>query len=238
MKSLHGNTEVLKPNKLRPIEKLYQPRIPPHQIVTPEFARQISELSHETRRQIGALIDRQGYVQFVIVGDARQIELPDFKRVRVAGDRFRGLRCVHRHLRGEALTRDDLTDLALLRLDLMAAIEVDAQSGLPGVVRAAHLLPSIPAEAGTNSNSKHFAFLDPAVASQLDVDFLGLIEALESEMARNRRTSHKASEADSAILVNVSTSARDDAEDSMAELRELAQSAGVVVLDEMIQCGS
>src|SRR5258707_10382946 len=235
MRSIHGNIQGLKPNQLRRIEKLYQRRISPNQFVPREFARQVSEFWHETRRQIGALIDRKGYVEFVIVGDARRIELPDFKRVRVAGDRFRGLRCVHTHLRGEELTRDDLTDLALLRLDLMAAIDVDEQSGLPGVVRSAHLLPSIPSEAALNGNSKHFAFLDPAVASQLDVDFLGLIEALESEMARNRRTSHKASEADSAILVNVSTSARDDAEDSLAELRELAQSAGVVVLDEMIQ---
>ncbi len=235
MKSLHGNTQGLKPNQLRRIEKLYQRRIPPHQIVTPEFARQISELSHETRRQIGALIDRQGYVRFVIVGDARQIELPDFKRVRVAGDRFRGLRCVHTHLRGEELTRDDLTDLALLRLDLMAAIDVDADTGLPGVVRSAHLLPSMPSAGATNGNTKHFAFLDSAVASQLDVDFLGLIEALESEMARNRRASRSAAGAERAILVNVSATAHDDAEDSMAELRELAQSAGVVVLDEMIQ---
>ena len=123
MRSLHGNIQGLKPNQLRRIEKLYQRRVSPNQIVTPEFARQLSELSHETRRQIGALIDRKGYVEFVIVGDARRIELPDFKRVRVAGDRFRGLRCVHTHLRGEELTRDDLTDLALLRLDLMAAIE-------------------------------------------------------------------------------------------------------------------
>jgi GTP-binding protein HflX len=78
MRSLHGNTQGLKPNQLRRIEKLYQRRIPPHLIVTPEFARQISELSHETRRQIGALIDRKGYVEFVIVGDARRIEFPDF----------------------------------------------------------------------------------------------------------------------------------------------------------------
>jgi hypothetical protein len=60
MKSLHGNTHGLKPNQLRRIEKLYQRRIPPHQIVTPEFARQLSELSHETNRQIGALVDRKG----------------------------------------------------------------------------------------------------------------------------------------------------------------------------------
>src|SRR5207253_854001 len=235
MKSLHGNTQGLKPNQLRRIEKLYQRRIPPHQIVTPEFARQISELSHETRRQIGALIDRQGYVQFVIVGDARQIELPDFKRVRVAGDRFRGLRCVHTHLRGEELTRDDLTDLALLRLDLMAAINVDERTGLPLVVRSAHLLPSTASELSANGNSKSFAFLDPAAPSQLDVDFLALMEALEDELARNRRTSRRASGADRAILVNVSTGPLVDAEDSMAELRELAHSAGVIVQDEMIQ---
>jgi len=74
----------LKPNQLRRIEKLYARRIAPQQIVTPEFARQVSELSHETGRQIGALIDRKGYVEYVVVGDARQIELPDLKRTRVA----------------------------------------------------------------------------------------------------------------------------------------------------------
>ncbi len=235
MRSLHGNTHGLKPNQLRRIEKLYTRRIPPHQIVTPEFARQMSELSHETNRQIGALIDRKGYVEYVVVGDARKIELPDFKRVRVAGDRFRGLRFVHTHLRGEDLTRDDLTDLALLRLDLMAAIDVDTNSGLPGVVRSAHLLPSTAHELGSNGNSKTFSFLEPAVPSQLEVDFLALIEALESEMARNRRTVRRATNADHAILVNVSTGPLSDAEDSIAELRELAQSAGVIVLDEMIQ---
>lgn len=235
MRSLHGNTHGLKPNQLRRIEKLYQRRIPPHQIVTPEFARQLSELSHETNRQIGALIDRKGYVEYVIVGDAKRIELPDFKRVRVAGDRFRGLRCVHTHLRGEELTRDDLTDLALLRLDLMAAINVDEQTGLPGLVRSAHLLPSSADQLRTNGNAQSFAFLDPAAPSQLDTDFLALIEALESEMARQRRPRHRATNAEAVILVNVSTGAIVDAEDSMAELRQLAQSARVIVLDEIIQ---
>src|SRR5438874_924213 len=235
MRSLHGNTHCLKPNQIRRIEKLYQRRIPPHQIVTQEFARQLAELSHETNRQIGALIDRKGYVEYVMVGDARGIEMPDFKRVRVAGERFRGLRCVHTHLRGEELTRDDLTDLALLRLDLMAAIDVDERTGLPGVVRAAHLLPSTAGHLDSNAAAGSFGFLDANVASQLDVDFLALMEALESEMARNRRAWRHSSKGDQAILVNASTGQITDAEDSMAELRELAQSAGVVVLDEIIQ---
>lgn len=235
MRSLHGNTHGLKPNQLRRIEKLYQRRIPPHQIVTQEFARQLSELSHETNRQIGALIDRKGYVEFVMVGDARRIEMPDFRRVRVAGDRFRGLRCIHTHLRGEDLTRDDLTDLALLRLDLMVAIDVDEQTGLPGFARTAHLVPGTAPELKINGRANSFAFLEPAPPSQLDVDFLALVEALEGEMARTRRTSRRAGNADQAILVNVSTGPITDAEDSMAELRELTESAGVTVVDELIQ---
>ena len=234
MRSLHGNTHGLKPNQLRRIQKLYQRRVSPSEIVTPEFARQLAELSHETNRQIGVLIDRKGYVEYVTVGDARRIELPDFKRVRVATDRFRGLRCVHTHLRGEKLTRDDLTDLALLRLDLMAAIDVDATTGLPGVVRAAHMLPSTEAN-NSNSNGEQFGFLTPAVPSQLQVDFLELMEALEAEMGRNRRTVKRTGAGEAAILVHVTTGAISEAEDSMAELRELALSAGIAIVDEIIQ---
>jgi GTPase len=203
--------------------------------VTSEFARQLGELSHETRRQIGALIDRKGHVQYVMVGDNRRIELPDFKRVRVASGRFRGLRCVHTHLRGEPLTQDDLTDLALLRLDLMAAIEVDADSGLPGLVRAAHLLPLHAGELENASTPDLYAFLEPRITSQLDLDFLGLINSLEEEMARNRRTVRRAEVRDRTILVGVATGPLADAEESMAELAELAASAGVVVQDKIIQ---
>lgn len=203
--------------------------------MTPEFARQLTELSHETGRQIGALVDRKGYVQYVIVGDARRIELPDLKRVRVAVDRFRGLRCVHTHLRGEELTQDDLTDLALLRLDLMAALDVDARTGLPGLVRAAHLMPVSADQLEVNGTNEHFAFLEPKPPSQMDVDFLALINSLEEEMARNRKTARRAGTSDRTILVNVTNGSLADAEDSMAELRELAASAGVAVLDQMIQ---
>ncbi|HEX8649277.1 MAG TPA: GTPase HflX [Pyrinomonadaceae bacterium] len=233
--NIHGNTHGLKTNQLRRIEKLYSRRIAPHQIVTPEFARQLTELSHETRRQIGALIDRKGYVEYVMVGDARRIELPDLKRTRVAADRFRGLRCIHTHLRGEELTQDDLTDLALLRLDLMVALDVDGNTGLPGLVRAAHLLPRSAAELDADAKAAPYAFLEPRIPSQLDVDFLALINSLEEEMARNRRAGRRADVRDRTILVGVTTNSLSEAEESMAELNELATSAGVVVQDEIIQ---
>jgi GTP-binding protein HflX len=234
--NVHGNTQGLKPNQLRRIEKLYSRRISPQQVVTPEFARQLSELSHETRRQIGALIDRKGYVEYVVVGDARRIEWPDLKRTRVGEGRFRGLRAVHTHLRGEELTQDDLNDLALLRLDLMVAVDVDEQTGLPGRVRAAHLLPTTPEEvADAAATSASYTFIEAPVPSQLDVDFVELINSLEEEIARNRHVARRAVARDRAILVGVTTGSVVESEETMAELRELAASAGLVVQHEIIQ---
>jgi GTP-binding protein HflX len=212
-------------------------RVGQNEIVSPELAKQLSELSHETKRQIGVLLDRKGKVEYVMVGDAKQIEIPDIKRVRAGAERFRGLRCVHTHLRGEKLTNDDLTDLALLRLDLMSVIQVDEKNGLPNEVYSAHLVPTT-AEKLENADGESlpYAFLEPRVPSQLDVDFLDLINSLEEEMARNRRILRRDNAArDRVILVGVTTDSLYEAEESIAELEELAVSADVIVLDKIIQ---
>src|SRR5581483_2721378 len=154
------------------------------------------------------------------------------------------------HLAGEGLTQDDLTDLALLRLDLMAAIDVRAD-GLPGLVRAAHLLPADP-EATRKTQATHapddaddalteaeppalWGFLEPRVPSQLDIDFPDLIRSLEEEMARVRHVRSPRDLRDRAILVSVTTGSLGAAQESLEELRELARSADVVVLEAAVQ---
>ena len=195
----------------------------------------MSEISHETGRQIGVLLNRKGQVEYVMVGTAKQIEMPDFGRSRVSTDRFRGLRCVHTHLLGEKLTQDDLTDLALLRLDLMSIIQIDKASGLPGLVYSAHLLPTNAETLEHESQSLPYEFLEPEIPSQLDIDFTTLITSLESEMARIRLPRARETGRDRVILVGVTTGYIEDAEESLAELEELAASADVVVLDKIIQ---
>lgn len=210
--------------------------MPPSDIVSPELSRQMSEISHETGRQIGVLLNRKGKVEYVMVGNAKSIEMPDFGRSRVSSDRFRGLRCVHTHLQNEKLTQDDLTDLALLRLDLMSIIQVDRREGLPGLVYSAHLLPNSSDELNSEGDPHNFEFLEPALPTQLDVDFTSLINSLESEMTRIRpAAASRQSSTEGVILVGVTTSSIDDAEESMAELTELATSADVQVLDSIIQ---
>jgi GTP-binding protein HflX len=231
--SVTGFIQGLKHNQIRRIERLATRRVPSDQIVSQELARQMSEISNETGRQIGVLLDRKGHVEYVMVGNAKQIEMPDFGRTRVGTDRFRGLRCVHTHLQNEKLTQDDLTDLALLRLDLMSIILVERETGLPGMVYSAHLLPA----GGSNGSSdNNYEFLEPNIPSQLDVDFVSLINSLESEMARVRQTARaKQTNRERVILVGVTTGSVEEAEESLAELEELAVSADVVVMDKIIQ---
>ena len=196
----------------------------------------MTELSHETGRQIGVLINRKGQIEYVMVGTAKGIELPDFGRARVSEDRFRGLRCVHTHLAGEKLTQDDLTDLALLRLDLMSIIQVDRKDGLPGMVYSAHLVPTAAESLEAEAQSLPYEFLEPNIPSQLDTDFTSLINSLEDEMARIRLTArNRQTGRDRAILVGVTTGDTDVAAESLAELRELSESADVVILDTIIQ---
>ncbi len=222
---------------MKRIEKLSTRRVAPDQIVSQELARQLSEISFETGRQVGVLINRKGRVEYVMVGNAKKIEMPDFGRARVSSDRFRGLRCVHTHLQNEKLTQDDLTDLALLRLDLMAIIQVDERDGLPKEVFAAHLLPANAETIHSETEEESpFEFLTPNVPSQLDVNFVQLIDSLEAEMARNRLTvGKKQTKRDRVILVSVTTGYASDAEETLNELEELALSADVLILDKIVQ---
>ncbi|MEA2624659.1 MAG: GTPase [Candidatus Binatota bacterium] len=228
---VHGKTVGLKHQVRTRLEHLYRRRVPANRVTTPELARQMTELSLETGRQVGVLVNRRGQIEYVIVGDASKIELPDFGRQRGAQSRFRGLRLVHTHLKGEALTRDDLNDLALLRLDLVAAVNVQPD-GLPGNVHVGHLLPDHPEE--PLEEQRLWETLPPVRVHDLDLDFQALIASLEAEVARSARVRSAGGE-NGAVLVGVTRGSRSSALESLAELRELARTAGVTVLDSVLQ---
>jgi GTPase len=224
---IHGHTTGLKAGQLRRLEHLYRRRLPPERVISQELARNLTELSCEIKRQIGVLISRHGTVESVMVGDAKSLEIPPLERVRQGIGRLQGLRCVHTHLGSEPLNRDDLNDLAILRLDMMVAVEVQTD-GLPGLVHCAHLLPS-------NAAGKQWEVLPPTAPSQLEVNFLRVVHSLEEEFARVQGVRELGDTRDRAILMSVVTSDRLGAEESLAELTELARAANIVVLDAVVQ---
>jgi len=226
MKKIFGNPGGLKASQVRRLENLYRRRIPPQFIVSTELARDISRLSREIGRQIGLLINRAGKIMFVIVGDRQKIVIPDTSDYRTAPGRLRGLRCIHTHLSNESLTQDDLTDLALLRLDLMASILVDNE-GLPHEVHVSHITPEKNAEALYQT-----LFLK---VNELDIGCSELIRALEAEISFTSIQADSRVPEERALLVSVTTESRQKAEESLDELKELAVSSGIKVAGIMLQ---
>jgi GTP-binding protein HflX len=225
---IHGNLTGLKTSQIKALERIYRRRIPSSQIVTSELARYLTEISNEIRRQVGLIIDRSGSVKYVIVGDDREIVIPDLSDFALGRSGLRGLRCVHTHLQQEPLSADDLADLALLRLDLMVAIEVGEQ-GLPGTVNYGHILPA-------NRAGKSVEVLQAPSIYELDLDLSSFLRALDAELElKMAETVDLSDTREKAILISVSQDSRRETDDSLDELEELARTADVVVLDRFVQ---
>jgi GTP-binding protein HflX len=190
-----GNTTGLKSSQKHALERVYRRRLRPAEVASPELASLLCGISREIERQVGILVGRRGDVEHVFVGDASRINLPEIGRVRAGRGRFRGLRLVHTHLRNEPLTRDDLVDLVLLRLDLVAAIGVQPD-GRPADLHAAHLLPPIE---GKPSSPWRILPSEPFYRSTLDA--AALIEALEEEFDRASPSAVATDTRDRALLV-------------------------------------
>jgi len=176
MHEVTGNRAGLKPSELGALERVYRRRVSPHEVVSLELAAFLCEISRAIGRQVGVLISRPGAIEHVFVGDASRILLPEVGRLRAGQGRFRGLRLVHTHLRNEALSRDDLVDLALLRLDLVAAVGVNHE-GRPADLHVAHLVPP-------REGQSPWVQLPSSPCQRADLDCVALIAALEEEFER------------------------------------------------------
>jgi len=225
---IQGNLAGLKSSQLQALERIYRRRIPANELISSELARYLTERSRELNRQIGIILDRQGKVLHVIVGDDREIVIPDLSDYGLGRSGLRGLRCIHTHLKGEPLSQDDLNDLALLRLDLMVALSV-GEDGLPGSVNYAYLLPPGPGE-------RTAEVLSVPSIYHLNLDLGAFLRGLEAELERGMAETVDLSDPrEKAILISVSQQPRQEIEDSLDELTELSRTANLLVLDRVVQ---
>ena len=208
------------------LERLYRRKTPPNMVITPEAARALTEVSAEIGRQVGIIIDRSGSIRNVVVGTNRDILIPDLSELRLGTKRLRGVRLIHTHLKDQPLNQEDLTDLALLRLDMIAALSV-RPDGLPGNISIAHLIPPNPEE-------KLYEVLPPQSVHAVAMDAAEFIADIERQMER-AQSALEVAKKDRAILVSVSKKSKHEQEESIEELKELARSDDITVLDTVIQ---
>ena len=222
----HGNLTGLKPSQLQRLSRLYERKVSPHEVISSSLALSMGELSRELNRQVGVTIDRRGVVKHVIVGDTEQLFIPDLGRARGSKERFRGVRLLHTHLRGETVSNDDLTDLVRLQLDLMGALTLSSE-GRPEALHYTHLMPA-------GSPTPH-APITVTPLHELTLDFDSFINDLEDQFGRKTAGAVETEGQVRAIAVHVSLNPRLNPQTSLMELSELARTAGVVIVDALLQ---
>jgi GTP-binding protein HflX len=203
------------------------------ELITIELAKYLAVISSELNRQIGILVSRKGIIKHVIIGDAKGIFIPPLEDYPIGRKVLRGLRFIHTHLNDEPLSNDDLTDLALLRFDIIAALGL--KDCKPERIHLAHLNPDM--------MTKTYETLPAENIYNFRFEFHSFIETLEEELERARGIEGEQAakrkdgkvQREKAILISVSTRPKYEQEDSIEELRELALSSDVVVLGNVIQ---
>lgn len=170
-----------------------------------------------------------------MVGTPTGIMLPEIGRLRAAKGRFRALRLVHTHLFNEPLNQDDFTDLTRLRLDMVAAVLLSPE-GEPRAFTWAYNVPQGRGE--TEAERRGYEVIAPIPWGRPQPHFGELIDALESEFSRLEKNRTVEAKDGRAMLVHVGekrAGAMRLAQSRIAELSALAETAGVEVVDTVIQ---
>jgi GTPase len=209
------------------VERLYRRRVPQDKVLSLELAKAMCQLSLEIRRPLAVLLTRRGQVQEVIIGTDLTLSPTTLSKFRAGSRSLRGLRLIRTQLHDQPLSQESLTDLAYLRLDLFGVVSV-TPTGNPGMLYVAHLLPP-------NGTGQLCNVLKGIPFQQHTLPFDRFIEELETDMQRARGTHAIGHDAESAMLVSASSRSRNEQEERLLELTELASSAGVTVIDRMAQ---
>ena len=225
-KKLYGNLTGLRNTQIKQIETLYNCTTSPERILDRDAAALLVALSFTIRRQLGLLINRNGKIMYVLVGEPHRVMIPVTDGYMALPGKLKGLRLVHTHLKDEALTRDDLTDLALLRLDFITAISITPH-GEPGPVYSGHVLP--------DEDAAPYQVLEPATINDLDISCRDRIVSLENELTRKNALYKPATGTENAFLINAVTGNPQDARDSMDELKELCKTSHINVIGIAVQ---
>ena len=209
------------------VERLYRRRVPHDKVLSLELAKAMCQLSLEIRRPLAVLLSRRGQVQEIIIGTDLTLSPTTLSKFRAGSRSLRGLRLIRTQLHDQPLSQESLTDLAYLRLDLLGVVSV-TPTGNPGMLYMAHLLPP-------NGTGQLCNVLKGTPFQQQTLAFDRFIEELETDMQHARGTHAIGHDAESAMLVSASSRSRNEQEERLVELTELASSAGVTVIDRMAQ---
>ena len=231
-KEISGNKQSIRATMLDEISALYD-TVPDSGSFLPEqLAQSLAVISCNINREIAVYINRKGAILDISIGNSGTVTLSQVEGRRNKA-RLSGVRCIHTHPNGDTrLSSVDINSLLVMNLDAMVA--VGASKGVITGINAA--LP----KAGEDRAREDSAELFGPFGTCTEMDFL--FELLyERDKFSSTQSEYLQSTQEKAILVGLEwTKGRqaalgNEAERSLDELGELARTAGLDVLDRVLQ---
>lgn len=231
-KIIYGNTAGIKTSLLERMKEYIDNIYDPGCFVPTEISEMMKEITIDTKKEVAVFLDRKNRVLAVAVGDDRSVPLPELEGKR-SNLRLCGVRCLHTHPNGSVRPSDvDIQSLKSMRYDAMVVIGVNTEKEIATGVSASVLKRN---EMGLFVDfelcgpyaywKKHF----------LDSLFIDIAEKDREASEFSSSAQKNRDDVERAILVGVVPDGTYVIGNPLAELQELAESAGAVVVGSFTQ---
>lgn len=231
MREIKGNIKGIRDSVIAELQKLYDMQSP--QLVSQELAVKLADITEYINREISVYITRSGQIIEIAVGDNATVELPTFSGRRGAG-RLSGIRCIHTHPGGNPyLSGVDISALKNNKYDAMVAIGVVS----PDFTKSELTFGLI---TGIDSNENYTAecYGPYSIEDAENINFVNTVSTIERILDKQTGTASLQIMSERAILIGMEWGRNDSlwtVDDSLEELKQLADTAGATVIKKFIQ---
>lgn len=231
MREIKGNIKGIRDSVIAELQKLYDMQSP--QLVSQELAVKLADITEYINREISVYITRSGQIIEIAVGDNATVELPSFSGRRGAG-RLSGIRCIHTHPGGNPyLSGVDISALKNNKYDTMVAIGVVS----PDFTKSELTFGLI---TGIDSNENYTAecYGPYSIEDAENINFVNTVSTIERILDKQTGTASLQVMSERAILIGMEWGRNDSlwtVDDSLEELKQLADTAGATVIKKFIQ---
>lgn len=231
MREIKGNIKGIRDSVIAELQKLYDMQSP--QLVSQELAVKLADITEYINREISVYITRSGQIIEIAVGDNATVELPSFSGRRGAV-RLSGIRCIHTHPGGNPyLSGVDISALKNNKYDAMVAIGVIS----PDFTKSELTFGLI---TGIDSNENYTAecYGPYSIEDAENINFVNTVSTIERILDKQTGTASLQVMSERAILIGMEWGRNDSlwtVDDSLEELKQLADTAGATVIKKFIQ---
>lgn len=231
MREIKGNIKGIRDSVIAELQKLYDMQSP--QLVSQELAVKLADITEYINREISVYITRSGQIIEIAVGDNATVELPPFSGRRGAG-RLSGIRCIHTHPGGNPyLSGVDISALKNNKYDAMVAIGVASPDFTQSTLTFG-LITGI----DSNENYTSECYGPYTIEETENINFVNTVSTIERILDKQTGTASLQVMSERAILIGMEWGRNDSlwtVDDSLEELKQLADTAGATVIKKFIQ---